>query len=106
MTGLLLLLLFGFAALAWWKLLQGKERARQAALLACREHGLQLMDDTVVLEAVQLRNTETQSAFGLRYRFDFAHEGILRTGSSVLVRPGRPATVIIATSSGQLIEEV
>ena len=106
MTGLLLLLVFGFGALAWWQLLQGKERARRAALAACREHGLLLMDDTVVLEAVQLRNAEAHSAFGLRYRFDFAHEGIPRTGSSVLIRPGRPATVIIATSSGQLIEEV
>ncbi|MSQ99593.1 MAG: DUF3301 domain-containing protein, partial [Xanthomonadales bacterium] len=45
MTGLLLFVLFIVAALAWWRLLQGKEAARRAAAMACREHDLLLMDD-------------------------------------------------------------
>ena len=105
-TGLLLFALFGFAALFWWRLLQGKELARQAASQACREHGLQLMDDTVVLEAIQKPTDGQAGQYELRYRFDFAHEGILRKGGAVLVASGQPTRVIIPTSSGQVIEEV
>lgn len=106
MTGLLLLVLFGSAAMLWWRLLQGKELARQAASKACREHGLQLMDDTVVLVAIQKPEEAPTGHFELRYRFDFAHEGILRKGGAVLVSSGQPTRVIIPTSSGQLIEEM
>ena len=106
MTGLLLFVLFIFAALCWWRLLKGKELARQAATVACREHGLLLMDDTVVLDAIQLGGNERPKSYGLRYRFEFAYEGILRKGGSVLVFPGRPTTVIIPTTTGQVIEEV
>ena len=56
MTGLLILVIGGLAAIAWWRLLQGKETARLAAASACREHGLLLMDDTVVLDASQMLN--------------------------------------------------
>ena len=105
MIGLLAFILSGFAALVWWRLLKGKEIARLAAGMACRQHGLQLMDDTVVLDAIQLSAKDDLNAYGLRYRFDFAHEGILRKGGRVLVTPGRPTTIIIPTSTGQLIEE-
>jgi len=104
-TGLLLLCLFGFGGLAWWRLLQGKERARHVATLACRQHGLNLMDDTVMLDGIKLLDDEEIRGYGLRYRFDFVHEGILRQGGSVMIRPGARATVIITTTSGQLIEE-
>ena len=106
MTGLLLFALFLFAALVWWRLLQGKETARYAAGAACREHGLLLMDDTVVLDGIQLLGLGEARGYGLRYRFEFAHEGILRKGGSVLVTPGKATTVVITTSSGQLIEEI
>lgn len=106
MTGLLLFVFFACTALAWWKFLQGRETARSAAGKACREHGLLLMDDTVVLSGVELVGSGKTRSYGLRYRFDFAREGILRKGSSVLVSPGRATTVVIATSDGQVIEEI
>ena len=106
MNGLLLFVLFIFATLVWWRLLKGKELARQAATKACREHGLLLMDDTVVLDAIQLDDNEWSRSYGLRYRFEFAHNGILRKGGKVLVSRGHPTTVIIPTSTGQLIEEI
>jgi hypothetical protein len=43
--------------------------------------------------------------YGLRYRFDFAYEGKLHRGGSVLVAPRRRTTVVIATRSGQVIQE-
>jgi len=106
MTGLLLFVLFLVATLAWWRLLKGKELARQAAAKACREHDLLLMDDTVVLDAIQLHDNEWSKSYGLRYRFEFAHNGILRKGGKVLVSHRRPTTVIIPTSTGQVIEEI
>ena len=106
MTGLLFFVLFIFAALAWWRLLKGRERARQAATVTCREHGLSLMDDTVVLDAIQLVGEDSMKTYGLRYRFEFARDGILHKGGSVLVSPGRPTTVVINTDSGQVIEEI
>jgi Protein of unknown function (DUF3301) len=105
MTGLLLFVLFVCAALAWWRLLQGKEAARSAAAMACREHGLLLMDDTVVLDRIELVGKTPSRSYGLRYSFEFAHNGILHKGGSVLISQGEPVRVVITTGSGQLIEE-
>ncbi len=105
MTGLLLLILGGIAGLTWWQLLRGKERARSAASLRCKEYGLQLMDDTVVLDAIEINNVAGGKRYGLRYRFDFVREGLLRHGGSVFITPGRPARVVIKTNEGRLILE-
>ena len=78
MTGLLILVIGGLAAIAWWRLLQGKETARHAAAAVCREHGLVLMDDTVVLHAVQLKSEDPVRAWGLKYRFDFARNPVIK----------------------------
>lgn len=85
--------------------MRGKEMARHAASKACREHGLFLMDDTVMLDSVKLRGEDPVRAWGLKYRFEFVKEGVLRKGGIVLIAPGRPATVIIETTSGKLIQD-
>ena len=105
MTGLFVFVLCGFAAITWWRLLRGKEMARHAASKACRDHGLLLMDDTVMLDSVKLRGGDPVDAWGLKYRFEFVKEGILRKGGIVLITPGRRPTVIIETASGKLIQE-
>lgn len=105
MTGILILVIVGFAAISWWRLLNGKELARQAASSTCREHGLVLIDDTVILESVQLRREDPTGAWGLRYCFEFARNGVPRKGGVVLVSPGRRPTVIIQTDNGQLIDQ-
>ena len=43
MTGLLIFSLAGLVAITWWQLLKGKEKARRAASVTCREYGLALM---------------------------------------------------------------
>lgn len=105
MTGLVFLVLGGLAGAAWWHLLKGREKARAAAGLTCREHGLALMDDTVVLDAVRLLKRKGMPALGLQYRFDFAHQGRLHRGGSVLIAPRGRARVVIETREGQLIQE-
>ncbi len=106
MTGLLVFSLAGLAAITWWQLLKGKEKARRAASITCREHGLTLMDDTVVLDTIKLKHNGYSRSYSLVYRFDFAKNGILRTGGNVLITPGHRPTVIINTSEGQLIQEI
>ena len=105
-TGLVLLVLFGSAGVAWWRLLKGKELARAAAGDTCRQHGLVLMDDTVMLESIQLRREDPVNAWGFRYCFDFARGGILHTGGIVLIAPGQRPVVVIETGDGPLIEHL
>jgi hypothetical protein len=106
MMGLLLLSLAGLVGVSWWSLLKGKEQARHAASKTCKEHGLSLMDDTVMLDSVQLKKQGELKGWCLRYRFEFARQGVLHKGGNVLIAPGRLPTVIIKTNSGQLIQEV
>jgi len=105
LTGLILLILVAVIAVCWWQLLHGRERARTVAALACREHGLVLMDDTVVFETVSYRPAGEKRLFALVYRFEFAYQGLLHQGGKVQVSPGHPSTVLITTSKGDLIEE-
>ena len=105
MIGLLLLLAGVFAGTAWWHLLKGREMARAAAARACREHGLVLMDDTVVFETVSYRRGNDRRLFALVYGFEYAYMGILHRGGKVWVTPGFAATVLISTDHGDLIEE-
>lgn len=106
MTGLLILIAAGLGFIAWWRLLKGKELARYAAAVICKQHGLVLMDDTVMLETIQLKREDPVRAWGLKYRFDFAVKGILRKGGIVLIAPGQRPTVIIETDNGQVIEHI
>lgn len=105
-TGLVILIVFGSAAVAWWRLLKGKELARIAAGLTCKQHGLVLMDDTVMLDSIQLRREDPINAWGLKYRFNFARGGILHQGGIVLLAPGHRPVVVIETEQGQLIEQL
>lgn len=104
MTGLLIFVTAALAGIAWWRLVQGKESARAAAGIVCRQHGLVLMDDTVMLHDIQLRREDPVRAWGFRYTFDFAHNGVLCHGGTVLIAPGQAPVVIVKTDSGQLIE--
>jgi hypothetical protein len=106
MTGLVILILASLAGISWWRLLKGKELARHAAAIICKHHGLVLMDDTVMLDSVQLRREDPARAWGLKYRFEFARKGILHQGGIVLIAPGQRPTVIIETDAGQLIEHL
>ena len=106
MIGLFLLLTLGLGGFTWWSLLKGKERARKAAWSTCREHGLVLMDDTVMLDSVRLKNAGQVRGWCLVYRFEFVQRGVLHRGGSVLISPGRQPTVVIKTNTGQLIQEL
>ena len=105
-TGLFILIIIGGIVVAWWRLLKGKELARASAAAICKQHGLVLMDDTVMLASVQLRKEDPVNAWGLRYTFEFAHRGLLHTGGAVILAPGHRPVTIIPTENGPLIEHL
>jgi hypothetical protein len=105
-TGLLLLLAGSLAGITWWRLLKGKELARHAAAAVCRQHGLVLIDDTVMLHAVQLKKEDPVRAWGFRYHFSFAQNGVLQRGGTVLIAPGHAPTVVIEKDGVRLIEQL
>ena len=106
MIGLFIFLLLLAVALSWWRLSKAREQARSAAGAACRQHGLVLMDDTVMLESVDTRHWRGKRFIGIRYRFDFAQNGMLNHGGQVLIAPRQKALVVISTDQGQLIETI
>jgi hypothetical protein len=103
-TGLFVLIIVGLGIITWWRLLKGKEFARAAAGATCKQHGLVLIDDTVMLDSIQLRKEDPVNAWGLKYRFDFAYKGLRHSGGSVILAPGHRPVTVIDTESGQLIE--
>ena len=105
-TGLVLLVVLGTIGVTWWRLLKGKELARIAASVTCKQHGLILMDDTVMLDSIQLKREDPVNAWGLKYRFDYARSGILHKGGLVLIAPGVRPVVVIETEDGPLIEHL
>lgn len=106
MIGLFIFLLLLILALGWWRLSKAREQARIAAGAACRQHGLVLMDDTVMLDSLDTREWRGKRIIGIRYRFDFAHNGILKHGGQVLISPRQQALVAISTDQGQVIEVI
>lgn len=106
MIGLFIFLLLLLTAFSWWRLVKAREQARFAAGAACKQHGLVLMDDTVMLHDVQLKKEDPVRAWGFRYHFDYARDGILHHGGTVLLSPGQGAIVVIDTDTGQLIERL
>jgi len=65
------------AALAYWlDGMRSRERVREAALRACRQAELQLLDDTVELVRVRLRrDARGRLALCREYRFEFTDDG-------------------------------
>ncbi|MGA7178570.1 MAG: DUF3301 domain-containing protein [Thiobacillaceae bacterium] len=80
---LLLLPLGGF--IFWWMAsLKTREIAVQAGKQACRERGLQFLDDTVVhAKTVLKRNDEGTLTFLRIYRFEFSDTGDNRRDGDV-----------------------
>ena len=59
-----------------------------------------------MLDSLDTRQWRGKRIIGVRYRFDFAHNGILNKGGHVLVSPRQRALVVINTDQGQLIETI
>jgi hypothetical protein len=76
-----LLLLFSFGSIGWYWLdaQRAYEQARSVAQRACREAGVQLLDDTVALARLRFRR-QLNGHIGLyrEFRFEFTADGAAR----------------------------
>ena len=106
MIELLIFLVVTGVIVAWWQLMQGRHKARPAAGQVCKNHGLQLLDDTVSLSSVTWDRKAAGSRILVNYSFEFATNGaIRRSGVATL---GFPASlsVTLDLEEGRLIEEL
>jgi hypothetical protein len=73
-TLLLLVLLLGVAGL-WLTLSRSRERAMGIARAQCRQHGLQLLDETVGLSGARLCRISGRLVLERRYGFEVSIDG-------------------------------
>jgi len=106
MIELLFFLLATGAIVAWWQLMQGRQKARRAAGQVCANHSLQLLDDTVSLCSVTWNRDATEPRIQANYKFEFATNGaIRRTGIASIGFPSA-LTVTLDLEEGRLIENL
>ena len=80
------LLVAGFGLLFWRDSLGAREQARAASSRACRQMGVQLLDDTVALERLwPRRDRDGRLKLERLYVFEFTDTGQRRQTGSVLL---------------------
>jgi hypothetical protein len=106
MIELFIFLLATGTIVAWWQLMQGRQKARSAAVHVCSNHGLQLLDDTVSLCSVTWSREASEPKIQANYKFEFATNGaIRRTGIASIGFPSS-LTVTLDLEEGRLIESL
>jgi len=83
-TLILLILLFVLAML-WLDGARARELAIGISKAACRQQGLQLLDDTVFLERIGLRWTTVGLRFRRMFRFEYSTEGTMRQNGYIIL---------------------
>jgi hypothetical protein len=104
MIELFIFLLAAGSLVAWWQLMQGRQKARKAAGKVCNNHGLQLLDDTVSLSSITWNRGNSSALIQVNYGFEFATNGARRrTGVASICFPSG-MTVTLDMEEGRLIE--
>ncbi len=106
MFGLIVFLLVSGAIVAWWQLMQGRQKARKAAGKVCDNHGLQLLDDTVSLSSITWNHKTADSRILISYGFEFATSGAVRRRGAVTLGFRASLTVTLDLEEGRLIEDL
>ena len=76
LTKLLLLILAGVIAVYWWQSGLFKGRARELAAAHCRQLGLQLLDQSMVITAIRpVLGSSGRIEFRRTYQFEFSSTG-------------------------------
>lgn len=93
LTALLLLLCLVALVMVWMHLTTARERAVHEARLLCRQHGVQLLDETVGMRAVRLRRANGIRRLERCYGFELSIDGDDRQ-SGRLWMIGRSVTAV------------
>lgn len=106
MIELFIFLLVTGSVVAWWQLMQGRQKARKAAGQVCSNHGLQLLDDTVSLSSITWNREDKNSRILVNYSFEFATNGAKRRIGVVTMGSSASLSVTIELEEGRLIENL
>jgi hypothetical protein len=88
MPTLILLMIAGAAAFAWWSAARAAaERAEQVGRQSCRDAGVQLLDQTVHATGLSLRRrSDGRLGFERSFRFEYSDDGIERHVGRLVLR--------------------
>ena len=90
LTKLLLLILAGVIAVYWWQSGLFKGRAREIAAAHCRQLGLQLLDQSMVITAIRpVRGSSGRIEFRRTYQFEFSSTGDRRYQGQLVMQAMR-----------------
>ncbi len=106
MMELFIFLLVTGSVVAWWQLMQGRQKARRAAGEVCGNHGLQLLDDTVSLSSITWNRNKSNSRILVNYGFEFAINGAKRRSGVVTIGFPASLSVTLELEEGRLIENL
>lgn len=106
MIELFIFLLVTGSVVAWWQLMQGRQKARRAAGQVCGNHELQLLDDTVSLSSITWNRDHLNSRIQVNYGFEFAINGAKRRGGVVTIGIPSSLSVTLDLEEGRLIENL
>ena len=104
MIELFIFLIVTGCIVAWWQLMQGRQKARKAADQVCGNHGIQLLDDTVSLNSVTWNRVTSNSTIQVNYGFEFAINGAKRRSGVVTIGFPASLSVTLDLEEGRLIE--
>jgi len=106
MIELFIFLIVTGSVVAWWQLMQGRQKARKAAGQVCSNHGLQLLDDTVSLSSITWNREDPNSRILVNYSFEFATNGAVRRHGVATMGFPASLTVTLDMEEGRLIEKL
>ena len=106
MIELFIFLIVTGSVVAWWQLMQGRQKARKAAGQVCSNHGLQLLDDTVSLSSITWSREDPSSRILINYSFEFATNGAVRRHGVATMGFPASITVTLDMEEGRLIEKL
>jgi hypothetical protein len=106
MENLLLLAIIGAGIWFWLDSMQARERAIAAAVRACREINVQLLDQTVALASLKpARNKEGHLVWRRIYGFEYSLQGVERRHGRAILRGRVLEQVQLDTDGGTMIEQ-
>ncbi|HEX7348538.1 MAG TPA: DUF3301 domain-containing protein [Rhodanobacteraceae bacterium] len=104
------LIICGALVAAWYHALRLRERAVAHARDLCKQHGLQLLDDSVGLRRLRLHRSRGRLRVVREYHFEISAGGNDRRGASItlvdgrIVRSSLPAPAAYPPASGATFE--
>ncbi|MGV6808363.1 MAG: DUF3301 domain-containing protein [bacterium] len=106
MDAIIPFLVLGGIVWFWLDAMKTKEIATQAAWQACRELGVQLLDQTVSVTKMRLRRNHRGRLVLMRiYRFDFSLEGVERLQGRAILYGKIVKQIHLDQPDGMIIEE-